>query len=267
VASDIVRQVEVLKEKGVREVHLIGQNVNSYRPESEAGLDGLAGNSAFTRLLRAVAATGIERIKFTTSFPRDFRDDIVDAIEELENLCNWVHLPVQSGSSRVLAAMKRGHTIEKYYEKIDRLHASSRDIALTTDIIVGFPGETDEDFKKSVEMVEYCGFDSAYIFKYSPRPGTPAYDMPDDVSPAEKTLRFLELDAAQKRIQAKRLERYLNKPLKVLAEGLSSRYGGITGHSACHKVVNFNGLADMLGKIVDVRITDIKANSLFGEVI
>lgn len=266
IAIDIIDQVIELKERGVREVHLIGQNVNSYRPESEAGLEGLRGKSAFSRLLRAVAATGIERIKFTTSFPRDFRSDIVDAIEEHENLCNWVHLPVQSGSSRVLAAMKRGHTIEKYYEKIDRLHASTRDIALTTDIIVGFPGETEADFRKSVEMVEYCGFDGAYIFKYSPRPGTPAYEMEDDVSPAEKTLRFLELESAQKRIQATRLERYLKQSLKVLVEGTSSRDGGLTGHSTCHKVVNFNGPTYLLGKIVNVRITQIKANSLFGEV-
>jgi len=209
----------------------------------------------------------MERIKFTTSFPRDFHSDIVDAIEEHENLCNWVHLPVQSGSNRVLKLMKRGHTIEKYFEKIDRLRSSSRDIALTTDIIVGFPGETEEDFLDSVKMVEYCGFDMAYIFKYSPRPGTPAYEMPDDVSPAEKTLRFLELERAQKDIQNKRLQRYLNKPLKVLVEGRSSRTEGLTGHSTCHKVVNFNGSANLLGKIVDVRIIGIKANSLFGEVL
>jgi len=265
-ASDIVSQVRDLRKKGVREVHLIGQNVNSYRPESELGLENFAGKSPFSRLLRAVAATGMERIKFTTSFPRDFREDIVDAIEEHENLCNWVHLPVQSGSNRILAAMKRGHTIEKYFDKIDRIKASSRDISLTTDIIVGFPGETDEDFRKTVDMVKYCGFDMAYIFKYSPRPGTPAFEMNDDVPLAEKTLRFLELEKAQKAIQLKRLQRYLNKVLKVLIEGRSTRTTGLTGHSTCHKVVNFDGSAELLGKIVDVRITEIKANSLFGEV-
>ncbi len=265
--SDIVRQVLDLREKGVREVHLIGQNVNSYRPETFNGLEGFAGKSPFSRLLRAVAATGIERIKFTTSFPRDFRSDIVDAIEENENLCNWVHLPVQSGSDRVLANMKRGHTIEKYFKKIDRLRASGRDISLTTDIIVGFPGETEADFQESVSMVEYCGFDMAYIFKYSPRPGTPAYDMPDSVSAADKTLRFMELEKVQKRIQNNRLQRYLNKALKVLVESISSRTdNGLTGHSTCHKVVNFAGPREMLGNIVDVRITEIKANSLFGEI-
>ena len=178
-----------------------------------------------------------------------------------------MHLPVQSGSNRVLKLMKRGHTIENYFEKIDRLRSSGRDIALTTDIIVGFPGETEEDFQDSVKMVEYCGFDMAYIFKYSPRPGTPAFEMDDDVSAADKTIRFMELEQAQKRIQNNRLQRYINKVLKVLVEGRSSRSGlGFTGHSACHKVVNFESSNDMLGKIVDIKITDIKVNSLFGEV-
>ena len=267
-ASDIVRQVLGLRRSGVKEVHLIGQNVNSYRPETDSGLEQFAGKSAFSKLLRAVAATGIERIKFTTSFPRDFRDDIVDAIEEHENLCNWVHLPVQSGSNKVLKAMKRGHTVEKYLAKIDRIKASARDIALTTDIIVGFPGETEADFLDTVKMVEYCGFDMAYMFKYSPRPETPAFAMSDDVSPAEKTLRFMELERAQKCSQDKRLQRYLNKVLKVLVETGSSRSdSGLTGHSTCHKIVNFEGSKEMLGRIVDVRITEIKTNSLFGEVV
>jgi len=266
-ASEIVRQVEQLKEKGVKEVHLIGQNVNSYRPKTMSGIENMAGKSPFSRLLRAVAATGIARIKFTTSFPRDFTPDIVEAMEEHENLCNWVHLPVQSGSNHVLAAMKRGHTIEKYYKIIDRLKASARNIALTTDIIVGFPGETDDDFNDSVKMVEYCGFDMAYIFKYSPRPGTPAFDLVDNVAEAEKSLRFMKLESTQKQVQNEHLQRYLNVSLKVLAERNSSRKtDGLTGHSTCHKVVNFIGPSALLGQVVDVRITDIKANSLFGEV-
>lgn len=266
-ASEIIRQVLELRRNGVKEVHLIGQNVNSYKPDTDSGLEGFAGKSAFSRLLRAVAATGIERIKFNTSFPRDLNDDIVDAIEEHENLCNWVHLPVQSGSSRVLKLMKRGHTIEKYLKKIDRIKASTREIAITTDIIVGFPGETENDFRDTVNMVQYCGFDMAYIFKYSPRPGTPAFEMADNVSHADKTLRFLELEKTQKDIQHNQLQRYLNKVLKVLVEGVSSRSEtSLTGHSTCHKVVNFKGYREQLGQIVDVRITDIKANSLFGEV-
>jgi tRNA-2-methylthio-N6-dimethylallyladenosine synthase len=266
-AAEIVRQVAELRDKGVKEVHLIGQNVNSYKPETNAGIEDIAGKSPFSRLLRAVAATGIDRVKFTTSFPRDFRDDIVDAIDENENLSNWVHLPVQSGSNRTLSAMKRGHTIEQYLKKVDRIKTSKRDIAVTTDIIVGFPGETEADFQDTVRMVEYCGFDMAYIFKYSPRPGTPAFDMTDDVSPAEKTLRFLELEKTQKTIQQSRLQRYVNKVLKVLVEGRSSRTDGLTAHSTCHKVVNFVGPRELLGRLVDVRITQIKANSLFGEIV
>ncbi|HQZ82857.1 MAG TPA: tRNA (N6-isopentenyl adenosine(37)-C2)-methylthiotransferase MiaB [Pyrinomonadaceae bacterium] len=267
-ADAIIRQTLDLKSRGVREVHLIGQNVNSYRPETEDGLDGFAGKSAFSRLLRAVAATGIERIKFTTSFPRDFHEDIVEAIETHPNLCNWVHLPVQSGSNRVLKLMKRGHTIDRYLKQIDRIRSSSRDIAITTDIIVGFPGETEADFKDTVELVRYCGFDSAYIFKYSPRPGTPAFEMEDSVSFAEKTLRFLELENEQKASQQKRLERYNEKVLEVLAEGASARTeNGITGHSTCHKVVNFVGDRSVLGSLVNIKITQVKANSMFGEAI
>lgn len=266
-APEIVRHVEQLKASGVKEVHLIGQNVNSYRPTTEDGLNDFAGKSAFSKLLRAVAATGIERIKFTTSFPRDFHDDIVEAIETHENLCNWVHLPVQSGSNRTLAAMKRGHTIERYYKQIDRIRNATRDIAMTTDIIVGFPGESETDFRDSVKMVEYCGFDMAYIFKYSPRPGTPAFALPDDVSLAEKTIRFLELERAQKASQNERLKRYLNKTVQVLAENASTRSKGLTGHSTCHKVVNFSGSTEHLGSLLDVKITEIKSNSLFGELV
>ncbi len=266
-ASEIIRHVLNLRRQGVKEIHLIGQNVNSYRPPSASGLEGFRGATPFAKLLRAVAATGIERIKFNTSFPRDFHPDIVDAINEDENLCNWVHLPVQSGSDRILRSMRRGHTIDSYFKKIDKVKASARDISLTTDIIVGFPGETEEDFRDTVKMVEYCKFDGAYIFKYSPRPGTPAYEMNDDVSPAEKTARFLELEQTQKRVQKNGLQRYLGQSLKVLAEKVSSKSADdLTGHSTCHKIVNFRGSDAMLGTVVDVKISEIKANSLFGEV-
>ncbi|MEP7212201.1 MAG: tRNA (N6-isopentenyl adenosine(37)-C2)-methylthiotransferase MiaB [Acidobacteriota bacterium] len=267
-ASMIVRNVLELMRQGVKEVHLLGQNVNSYRPASDSGLVGFVGATPFSRLLRAVAATGIERIKFNTSFPRDFHPDIVDAIDENENLCNWVHLPVQSGSNSVLKAMRRLHTIDAYTKKIDRIKSSHRDIALSTDIIVGFPGETDKDFKETVDLVEYCGYDSAYIFKYSPRPGTPAYEMDDDVSPDTKTERFLHLESVVKRRQNEVLQRYEGRTLKVLAEkGSSKSANDLTGHSTCHKVVNFKGSMDMLGSIVDISISDIKSNSLFGKVI
>jgi tRNA-2-methylthio-N6-dimethylallyladenosine synthase len=266
-ASDIIRNILELRREGVKEIHLIGQNVNSYRPTSDSGMESFRGATLFSRLLRAVAATGIERIKFNTSFPRDFHPDIIDAINEHENLCNWVHLPVQSGSDRVLKKMKRGHTIESYFKKIDKLRDSARDVALTTDIIVGFPGETEKDFEDTKRAVEYCGFDSAYIFKYSPRPGTPAFEMEDDITPGEKKLRFLELEKVQKDSQNSRLQRYLGKTVQVLAERVSSRSGDdITGHSTCHKLVNFHGSRDLIGNLVDVRIREIKANSLFGEV-
>ena len=266
-ASTIVRNVLELRRQGVKEIHLIGQNVNSYRPTTDSGMELFHGATPFSRLLRAVAATGIERIKFNTSFPRDFHPDIIDAINENENLCNWVHLPVQSGSDRVLKRMKRGHTIESYFKKIDKLKDSARDVALTTDIIVGFPGETEADFEETKRAVEYCGFDMAYIFKYSPRPGTPAFEMEDDVTLGEKKLRFIELERVQKESQNKRLQRYLGKKVQVLAEKVSSRSAeDITGHSTCHKLINFHGSKDLIGQLVDVRIREIKANSLFGEV-
>lgn len=265
-ASEIIRSVLSMRRSGVKEVHLIGQNVNSYRPESESGLETFEGKTPFSRLLRAVAATGIERIKFNTSFPRDFKPDIVDAINENKNLCNWVHLPVQSGSDRVLGLMKRGHTIESYKKKIDYLRASPRDISITTDIIVGFPGETREDFDDTVSLVEYAGYDAAYIFKYSPRPGTPAFDMPDDVSADEKTRRFRELESVQRKSQNERLKRYVGRSLEVLVEKRAVRIEGqLSGHSTCHKVVNFNGPEELIGSIAKVRITEVKSNSLLGE--
>jgi tRNA-2-methylthio-N6-dimethylallyladenosine synthase len=264
----VIRQVLELRRQGVKEIHLIGQNVNSYRPTDEYGLEGFAGKTAFSRLLRAVAATGIERIKFNTSFPRDFHLDIVDAIEENENLCNWVHLPVQSGSDRVLKAMKRLHTVDRYKKIIDRIRSSNRGLTLTTDIIVGFPGETREDFEQTVELFEYCRYDSAYIFKYSPRFGTPAYKMEDDVSHAEKTARFLELEKVQKRLQSESLSRYNGRTLSVLAEKVSAKSADdLSGHSTCHRVVNFKGDISLLGNAVDVKITDVKVNSLYGEVV
>lgn len=264
-ASEIIRQILTLRRQGVKEIHLIGQNVNSYRPKTDAALEGFHGATPFSRLLRAVAATGIERIKFTTSFPRDFHKDIVDALEENENLCNWVHLPVQSGSNRILRAMRRGHTIESYLEKIERIKNSPKKIALTTDIIIGFPGETAEDFQETVKLFEMCRFDSAYIFKYSPRPGTPAFDLEDDVSAKEKTERFLELEKVQKRIQKEIFQTYIGREIEVLVEKNSNRVKNqMSGHSTCHKVVNFVGDRNLLGKIVRIKITEAKSNTLFG---
>jgi tRNA-2-methylthio-N6-dimethylallyladenosine synthase len=267
-AAEIVRHVLKLREQGIREVHLIGQNVNSYRSPGDPLLKEFRGATAFSKLLRAVAKTGMERIKFTTSFPRDFHADIIEVIEENENLCNWVHLPVQSGSNDVLRAMRRGHTIESYYKKVDAIKNSPKKFSLTTDIILGFPGETEKDFGDTVKMTEYCRFDSSYIFKYSPRPGTPADGLIDDVSPAEKKQRFVYLDKLQKQLQQDIFRSYIGRTVSVLVEKVSVKDDTeFSGHSTCQKVVNFKGSNDLLGKIVDVKITEAKVNTLFGCVI
>lgn len=267
-AAEIIRHVAELCRSGIREVHLIGQNVNSYRPLNDSTLEKFRGATAFSKLLRAVAQTGMERIKFTTSFPRDFHTDIVEAINENENLCNWLHLPVQSGSDNVLKRMRRGHTIESYLKKIDVIKKSRRKFSLTTDIIVGFPGESARDFQATLDLFEYCQFDASYIFKYSPRPGTPAFDLADDVSLPEKKERFIELDRRQKSIQQKILQSYINQTLSVLVEKVSVKSSAqFAGHSTCHKVVNFQAAGDFLGKIVNVKITEAKVNTLFGEAV
>lgn len=267
-ASEIIRQVLDLRSQGVKEIHLIGQNVNSYRPKTNSGLEKFEGSTAFSRLLRAVSATGIERLKFTTSFPRDFHPDIVKAIEENENLCNWVHLPVQSGSNKVLRDMRRGHTVENYKKRIDFIKSSKREIALTTDLIVGFPGETEDDFNKTLELYEYCEFDSAYIFKYSERPGTPAAELFDDVTHLQKKERFIELEKIQKAKTQKAFKKNIGKTLKVLAEKVQLKNSGqVSGHSTCQKVVNFKADSSILGEIVDVKIKESKVNTLFGELV
>jgi tRNA-2-methylthio-N6-dimethylallyladenosine synthase len=266
VAAGIVREVERLRAEGYKEVHLIGQNVNSYRPRSTEGLEGFEGATPFSRLLRAVAATGMERIKFTTSFPRDFHTDIVTAMEEHPNLCDWVHLPVQSGSDTVLRAMRRGHKAEDYLKRVEVIRASRRRLALTSDIIVGFPGETEEDFEATMRLVEKCQYDSLYIFKYSPRRGTPAAKLPDDVTVEEKRERFLALERLQRAIQRKIYGGYVGREVSVLVEGESAKTTeDMTGHSSCHKVVNFKGAKELAGKIVRVEVREAKTNSLYGE--
>jgi tRNA-2-methylthio-N6-dimethylallyladenosine synthase len=264
-ASEIVAEARRLQALGYKEIHLIGQNVNSYRPRVEDGLEGFAGATPFCRLLRAVAATGLPRIKFTTSFPRDFHPDIVSAIEENPNLCDWVHLPVQSGSDRILKLMRRGHKQSDYLARIERIKSSSRRLALTSDIIVGFPGETDEDFQQTVDLVRECEYDSLFIFKYSKRAGTPAAEFHDNVPETEKTARFLELEKVQRAAQAKIYRSYVGRTLSVLAERQSSRSEhDLSGHSTCHKVVNFAGDGRLEGEIVDVVVTAAKTNSLYG---
>ena len=265
-AAEIVSEVSELRKSGYKEVHLIGQNVNSYRPKVDIGLEGFSGATPFSRLLRAIAATGMERIKFTTSFPRDFHADIVAAIDENENLCNWVHLPAQSGSDRVLRAMRRGYKSEDYLRKVEAIKNARRPIALTSDIIVGFPGETSVEFEETLALVEHCQFDGLYIFKYSERPGTPASLLADDISRKDKASRFLALESLQKSLQSRIYEGYVGRDVRVLVEGESAKSQfDMTGHSTCHKVVNFPGDKALAGREVDVRITATKANSLYGE--
>lgn len=267
-ASDIIAEINELRRYGYREIHLIGQNVNSYRPGTEAGLEDFKGATPFCRLLRAVAATGMERIKFTTSFPRDFHPDIVAAIDEHENLCEWIHLPVQSGNDRILRAMRRGHSAADYFKRIDAVKKARRRMSITSDIIVGFPGETATDFHDTVKLVEEVGYDGLYIFKYSERRGTPAAKLLDDVSREEKSDRFIELEATQRRRQKKIYDSYLGRTLDVLVEAMSSKSDSdMTGHSTCHKVVNFPASQTLLGQVVKVRISAAKQNSLYGEVI
>lgn len=266
VATEIVNEVSKLRKEGYKEVHLIGQNVNSYRPQVDTGLEGISGMTPFSKLLRAVAATGMERIKFTTSFPRDFHSDIVAALEEHENLCDWVHLPAQSGSNRILRAMRRGYQSEDYLRRVNAIKSARRKLALTSDIIVGFPGETLKEFEETMTLVEQCQYDGLYIFKYSERPGTPASRLSDDISKQEKAARYLALETLQKKHQRRIYESYVGQEVRVLVEGKSAKSTlDVTGHSTCHKVVNFPGDISLKGQEVRVRITEAKVNSLYGE--
>lgn len=267
-ASEIVAEVQNLQTLGYKEIQLIGQNVNSYRPRVEDGLERFKGATPFCGLLRAVAATGMPRIKFTTSFPRDFHPDIVAAIEENPNLCDWIHLPVQSGSDRVLKLMRRGHTRNDYWQRIERIKNSQRRLALTSDIIVGFPGETDEDFRQTLELVEQCEYDSLFIFKYSKRAGTPAANFTDDVPEQEKKARFLALEEVQRKNQERIYQAYVGRTLQVLVERQSTRSeSDLSGHSTCNKVVNFAGDRVLEGELVDVTVTAAKTNSLYGALV
>jgi tRNA-2-methylthio-N6-dimethylallyladenosine synthase len=189
-------------------------------------------------------------------------------IDDHENLCEWIHLPAQSGSDRVLRIMRRGYRRKEYLEKIYAIKGAKKDISITGDLIVGFPGETDEDFNETLSLVAEVGYDGLYIFKYSPRPGTPAAAYTDSIPEELKTERFMKLQELQDRIQKSRYDRYLNKIVDVLVEGRSSRSTlDFTGHTRCHKVVNFYSSEEVLGKIVKIKITDVKPHSLYGELI
>ena len=274
-ADRIIGEAKALAEQGYQEVHLLGQNVNSYglsgryhgnTSSAEAGAE--AGDEiTFAELLGRVAAkSGVPRIKYTTSYPRDFDEEIVRVMDAHENLCEWIHLPAQAGSDRVLRAMRRGYTRREYIEKIEAIKGARKEISVTGDMIVGFPGETDDDFNETMSLVAEVEYDGLYIFKYSPRPRTPAAAYADSIPEEVKTERFLKLQELQDRIQKRRYERYLGRTVEVLVEGTSSRSpSDYTGHTRCNKVVNFPAAAEALGKLVNVNITGVKSHSLYGE--
>jgi tRNA-2-methylthio-N6-dimethylallyladenosine synthase len=260
-ASDsVLAEVRELAELGYSEVQLLGQTVNSYADPS-------ARRVRFSELLLAVAdVQGIRRVRFTTSHPRDFGADIVAAIESQPNLCNHVHLPVQSGSTRVLQEMVRTYTRAEYLEKIAMLREAKRPIAITTDIIVGFPGETEADFAETLSLLDEVRYDGLFSFKYSPRPNTPSLSMPDAISEEEKSRRLAVLQEKQREIQSERNAALLGTTFDVLVSGKSRRENQWSGHSSCHKVINFTSQRqELLGTYVQVLVTGAGPNSLVGE--
>ena len=256
----IVAEVERLADAGVREVTLIGQNVNAYHGE---GLDG----SAWTlgRLLERVAELpGIARLRYTTSHPCDMEASLVAAHRDLPSLMPYLHLPVQSGSDRILARMNRRHTRADYLKAIARMRAAQPKMAFSSDFIVGFPGESEEDFRATLSLLDEVGYAGAFSFKYSPRPGTPAADMPDQVPEAVKSERLYRLQAAIDRHQAAFNARCLGRSFEVLFEKTGRHAGQIVGRSPYLQPVQVMAPATMIGDIAAVTITDLGANSLFG---
>jgi tRNA-2-methylthio-N6-dimethylallyladenosine synthase len=260
-ASDsVLKEVRELAELGYSEVQLLGQTVNSYADPSSRRM-------RFSELLLAVAGVpGMRRVRFTTSHPRDFGGDIVEALESEPKLCNHVHLPVQSGSTRVLREMVRTYTREEYLEKIAMLRQAKRPIAITTDIIVGFPGETEADFGETLSLLEEVRYDSLFSFKYSPRPNTPSLAMPDVISEEEKSRRLTILQEKQRGIQSERNAKLVNTSFDVLVSGKSRREDQWSGHTSCHRVINFTSQErNLLGTYVQVQVTGAGPNSLAGE--
>ena len=262
--DDILFEIAQLAAQGVREVNLLGQNVNAYRGPT---FDGEI--CTFAELLRLVAAIdGIDRLRFTTSHPIEFTDDIIEVYRDTPELVSFLHLPVQSGSDRVLTMMKRGHTALEYKSIIRKLKAVRPNIQISSDFIVGFPGETNEDFEQTMNLIAQVNFDMSFSFIYSARPGTPAADYPDDVIEDEKKQRLYLL---QQRInnQAAQFSRaMLGTEQRVLVEGPSKKdIMELTGRTETNRIVNFQGTPEMIGKFVDIKITDVFTNSLRGEVV
>lgn len=262
--DDVIYEIAQLAAQGVREVNLLGQNVNAYRGPT---FDGEM--CTFAELLRLVATIdGIDRIRFTTSHPIEFTDDIIDVYRDTPELVSFLHLPVQSGSDRVLNLMKRTHTGLEYKSIIRKLRKVRPEIQISSDFIVGFPGETQEDFEQTMKFIADINFDLSYSFVYSARPGTPAAEMEDNVSEDEKKQRLYLL---QQRINQQAMQfsrKMLGTTQRVLVEGLSKKdLMELTGRTENNRIVNFEGQPDMIGKFVDVEITDVYPNSLRGRVV
>ena len=269
-SASVLAEAQRIAQLGYTEIQLLGQNVNSYLDPT--------GKRSFAELLAAVGeVSGIERVRFTTSHPRDFTRDIVDAIDAVPTLCDHVHLPVQSGSTDVLRAMQREYTRDWYLERIAWAKAARRDISLTSDIIVGFPGETDRDFEQTISLLEEVGYDAIFGFKYSPRPNTPAIHMHDSIPEDVKIARLAILNNRQREIQRANYARHLGQTMKVMVEGQNPARGQIIGRSSQNKTVNFTldarsvgpdrSPAPGAGSYIDVRITQVFPSSLVGEAI
>jgi len=260
-ASDsVLREVRQLAELGYSEVQLLGQTVNSYADPS-------ARQMKFSELLLAVAdVPGIRRVRYTTSHPRDFTPDIVAAMDTQAKLCEHVHLPVQSGSSEILRAMARTYTRAEYLEKIALIRAAKREISITTDIIVGFPGETEQHFRETLSLLQEVRFDALFAFKYSPRPNTPSLAMNDPIPEEEKSRRLAVLQKTQGEIQTARHAKMIGQTMEVLVSGKSRRENRWSGHASSNRVLNFTSAQqDLLGTYVNVRVTDAGPASLIGE--
>lgn len=259
----VMAEARQLADLGYTEIQLLGQNVNSYRDPQ--------GKKTFAELLTAIGEVpGIQRVRFTTSHPRDFGRDIVEAIDASPALCDHVHLPIQSGSTRVLDAMQRLYTREEYLERIAWIQSAKRDVSITTDLIVGFPGETEREFDETLSLLDVVGYDSAFTFKYSPRPNTPALRLEDAIPDEEKARRLAVLNDKQRQISAHRNKRHLGEVLKVMVEGKNSARGQWIGRTSQIKVLNFtavDGIELKTGSYVDVLVTTSFPNSLVGAMV
>jgi len=268
--EDVLTEIALLAEQGVREVTLLGQNVNAYLGRiGEPGMPGTEAEIAdFAMLLDYVCEIpGIERVRYTTSHPREFTQRLIDAHASLDKLAGHVHLPVQSGSDRVLAAMKRGYSVLEYKSIIRRLRAARPDITITSDFIVGFPGETEREFEQTMTLIEDIGFDHSFSFIYSPRPGTPAADLPDETPQAVKLARLQRLqstiDANARRIS----QEMVGGTQAVLVEGRSRKDAAeLAGRTGNNRVVNFAGSPRLIGELIDLTITSALPHSLRGQV-